>query len=140
MKRPFDYHVSLRVKHPNLAAAAISTQLGLSPKTCWSAGEVRKSPKGAPLGGTRRESYCAFDVGSGGDGELTECLEAAVKSLKAQEGFLRDIRASGGTVMFYVYWYPNGDTGEVFGADLLREIAALEIELGINVYDDRTRD
>jgi hypothetical protein len=39
--------------------------------------------------------------------------------------------------MFHVFWYPNGDTGEVFGTELLRNMAKMGIEAGINVFDDR---
>lgn len=39
--------------------------------------------------------------------------------------------------MLYAFWHPNGDTGEVFRTDLLRRMADLGIELGINVFDDR---
>jgi hypothetical protein len=35
--------------------------------------------------------------------------------------------------MFHVFRYPNGDTGKVFATDLLRKIADLEIDVGINV-------
>lgn len=38
--------------------------------------------------------------------------------------------------MFYVSWYTNGDTGEVFETALLKDMADLGIELGINAYAD----
>jgi hypothetical protein len=31
----------------------------------------------------------------------------------------------------------GGDTGETFSADLLGQLASLNVDLGINVYDDR---
>jgi hypothetical protein len=140
MGNPFDYHVSFRVTHPTLDAGAIAAQLRMTPKFCWTAGEPRKTPEGTPLEGVREESYCTFDVGSGDDGELARCLTAAVSKLTAAAAFLRHVRETGGSLMFYVFWYPNGDTGEVFGADLLRNMAEMGIEMGINVYDDRPSD
>lgn len=41
--------------------------------------------------------------------------------------------------MFYVFWYPTGDTGEMFGTELLLDMAEMGVELGINVYEDRSR-
>jgi hypothetical protein len=40
-------------------------------------------------------------------------------------------------MMFYIFWYPNGDTGEVFETALLLKMAELGIDFGLNVYDDR---
>jgi hypothetical protein len=39
--------------------------------------------------------------------------------------------------MFYVFWHPNGDTGELFTPELLGKMASLNIAFGLNVYDDR---
>lgn len=137
MGNPFDYHVSFRLTHPTLDADAIAAQLCMTPKFCWTAGEPRKTPKGTPLDGVREESYCTFDIGSGDDGELARCLSTALLKLTPAAEFLRHVRDAGGSPMFYVFWYPNGDTGEVFGTELLRNMAEMGIELGINVFDDR---
>ena len=135
MARQFEYHVSLRVTHPTLDPAEIAGQVGFDAKAKWAAGEPRKTPKGRPLRGIREQSYCALAIGSGDDGALAECLDTAVARLKHAGEFLRQIRATGGSLMFYVSWVSSGDTGEVFGTALLRDMADLGIELGINVYD-----
>jgi hypothetical protein len=140
MGNRFDYHVSFRVTHPTLDAGAIAAQLRMTPKFCWTSGEPRKTPRGTPLQGVREESYCTFDIGSGDDGEIARCLSTALEGLRAEAEFLRHLRDAGGSLMFYVYWYPNGDTGELFATDLLRDMAEMGIELGINVYDDRPSD
>lgn len=137
MKTGFDLRVSLRVKHPTLDPSEIAVQLGREPDASWKAGEPRMTPDGSILEGLRKESYCNFPIGAGGDGELAACLRAALDELASKGSFLQEIGATGGSLMFYTYWYPNGDTGEVFGATLLQTMADLGIELGINVYDDR---
>lgn len=134
MSSPFRYRVSLRVTHPTLDPAETAAQLAAEAKVSWAAGEPRKTPKGRLLGGVREESYCAFDIGSGNDGALAECLDAAVARLQPARDFIRQMRATGGSLMLYVSWYPAGDTGEVFGAALLRDMADLGIALGLNVY------
>lgn len=130
----FSYFVSFRVTHPTLDPAAITRHVAAEAKVSWAAGEPRKTAKGRPLGGMREESYCAFDMGSGDDGALAECLDVAVARVKPARELLRQMRASGGSLTFFVSWFSTGDTGEVFGADLLAEMADLGIELGINVY------
>jgi hypothetical protein len=138
MKKPFDYSVSLRVKHPLWTAADIASRLNRTPKHSWTVGEPKKTPKGTPLDGLRTETYCCFDIDEGRDGEFASCLRRAVSDLRQVEVDLRELCSSGGTLMFYVFWYPNGDTGEIFETELLLQMASLGIELGINVYDDRS--
>jgi hypothetical protein len=133
MGNPFDYRVSLRVTHPTLDPRAIANHLGMEPKVSWKAGDPRKTPKGTLLEGSRNESYCTFEIGMGSDGELAQCLTTAVDNLQDQSEFLREIRAAGGSLMFYAFWHHTGDTGQVFAMDLLRKMADLEIDLGINV-------
>lgn len=134
MGNQFEYYVSFRATHPTLDPAEIAGQIGLGAKASWAVGEPRKTPKGTPIGGIREESYCAFDIGSSDDGSLAECLQTAVARLKRAGDFLREIRSTGGSLMFYVSWYTSGDTGEVFETALLRDMADLGIELGINAY------
>ena len=91
---------------------------------------------GSPLGGVYKHSYCSFDLASQEDGELAQCLRDAVARLTPKEEFLQELRMSGGSAMFFVFWYPNGDTGEVFEVGLLKKMAELGIDLGLNVYAD----
>ena len=136
MKNPFDYSVSLRITHPTLAAAELCRGVNREAEFSWSVGEQRRTPKGAPLLGVREESYCSFQLRRDGrDGELARCLSEAVDALERSKGFLDDLRSTGGSVEFYCFWYPNGDTGEVFDPRLLRRMADLNIGLGINVLD-----
>lgn len=56
--------------------------------------------------------------------------------LSTHEAHLAEVCRTGGSLNFYVYWYPNGDTGAVFSPELLGKMASLKIALGLNVYDD----
>jgi len=137
MKKPFEFAVSLRVVHPTMDPDLICKSLDWEAEYRWKAGAPRQTPKGTPLEGHYRSSYCSFEILSGDDGELAHCLRAAVERLEKYADFLRQMRADGGKIQFYVFWYPNGDMGETFSVDLLSRMAALGIDLGLNVYDDR---
>ena len=137
MKTPFDYAVSLRVVHPAMDPDVICEALEWEAKYRWKAGTPRRTPKGTPLEGVYKNSYCSFDVAKGDDGELAACLRTAVGRLEKHAAFLRQVRSEGGEIMFYVFLYPNGDTGETLDVDLLSRMAGMGIELGVNVYDDR---
>lgn len=135
-KQQFDFHVSLRATHPTLDPTSIAAGLDLKPNHSWTAGEPRVTPTGTPLGGVRNESYCTFDLGSGKDGEVARCLRSALSHLKQHKDFLRRMNSDGGSLRFYVFWHPNGDTGEVFPTSMLKDKGDLGIELGINVLED----
>jgi len=137
MKTPFDYAVSLCVIHPAMDPDVICKTLEWEAEYRWKVGTPRRTPNGTPLEGNYRNSYCSFDVASGGDGELAACLRTATGRLEKHAAFLRQVRNDGGEIMFYVFWYPNGDTGEIFDVHLLSRMAAIGVELGVNVYDDR---
>lgn len=137
MSNLFGYRVSLRITHPTLCAGAIAASLGMAPEFSWTAGEARTTPRGTLLEGVHRDSYCSFHLGSGDDGQLARCLDVCLTELAGAATFLTEMRKTGGSLMFYAFWHPNGDTGEVFGTDLMRRMADLGIVLGINVYDDR---
>ena len=106
----------------------------------WTAGESRTTPVGRELGGVRSESYCSLKIAHGDDGELTACLSQAVHVIQANGKHWDECRRTGGRLSFYVFWYPNGDTGAVLDAGLLREMAALEIDLHLNVYERQSTD
>lgn len=94
------------------------------------------TPKGTLFGGVRDESYCCFDICAGTDGELADELRNAVSTLKHYREFFSQLSSSGGSAEFYVFWYPNGDTGQTFDCELLTGLTELGIRLGINVYED----
>jgi hypothetical protein len=136
----FDFHISLRVTHPDIDPELVSNALSMKPKFSWKVGTPRVTPKGNSLGGTRTDSYCSFEIGQGSDGEVAKCISDALERLTPHSEFLSKLRTTGGSLMFYIFWYPNGDTGDVFRSDVLAKMASLGIDLGLNVYDDRKRD
>jgi hypothetical protein len=126
----FEYGVSLQIFHPNMDPDDIAQHLDRKPKRSWRAGEPRSTPKGRPLEGTYRETYCVFDVSRGDDGELAACLREAVTKFEAAKAFFQHIRATGGRINFYVTWR-TGERGEVFDIGLLSRMAEVGIDLGI---------
>ena len=133
MSEPFDYAVSLQVRHPTAPAEQVAALVGLEPDRSWTAGEARTTPTGSLLDGVREESYCAFRLGQGSDGELAECLREVIESLKPRKAELAQLRSTGGSLLLFASWQALGDTGEIFEGKLLGDIAALGIDLGVNV-------
>ena len=126
----FSFTVSLQVWHPDANPQDIVTGIGLPPQRYWAAGNQRVSPKGVPLDGKYRESYCVFEVGRGDDGELAGCLRNALVKLEDRATFIGRLRDTGGKVSFFVSWSP-GDRGETFDIQLLADMVRIGIDLGI---------
>jgi hypothetical protein len=59
--------------------------------------------------------------------------------LKPKQEFIRNVAKTGGSAAFYIFWYPNGDTGDVFDASLLSALGEAGVALMLNVYDDRDK-
>lgn len=126
----FRYRVLLQIFHPSADPDDISRRLGRTPTRSWAVGEPRHTPKGTQLPGSYRETYCAFDLEEGADGELARCLSNVVDAVEEAAPLFHDLRATGGRAHFYVQWYA-GERGEVFSSELLFRIAKLGVDLGI---------
>ena len=125
--------MSLRVTHPSMNSAFIANQLALKPKTSWTAGEQRLSPRGTPLG-IAEASYCNFELKVAGDVGLAEALATHVERIAKHATFLSELVATGGRVEFYVGWFIEKHAGELLDDELLRHLADLRINLAIEVY------
>ena len=127
----FTYRVSLQVRHPDADPQRIVAAIGLPPLRCWAAGEERTTPKGRPLSGTYRDSFCVFELGEGDDGQLAAFLRQWLTKLEHAAMFISELRRTGGKLNISVSWRP-GARGEVFDVELLADMARMGIDLGID--------
>lgn len=126
----FRYRVCLQIFHPDADPREIMRRMGRPAMVSWARGDARITPKGTPLGGIRSQTYCAFNIGGGEDGELAFCLRRAVDELKGSQSFFHELRSTGGSLNFLVSWW-TGERGENFNVALLADMAELGIDLGI---------
>ena len=112
--------------------------LPIAPSWSWQVGDARRTPRGPRLPGVYSDSYCTFDIAAEEDGEVAQHILEALERLIGKREFIRNLCKTGGSAAFYVFWYPSGDTGEVFEGSLLLALGELGIALMLNVYDDRT--
>lgn len=129
----FQYSVSLQVWHPHADPELVERGFALKAAHKQKVGESRKALNGTLLSGTYRESYCVFDLASGQDGKLADCLRSLVNELEAKQGYIENFRESGGRLNWFVGW-TCGEHGEVFDIELLSRLANLGIDLGIEPY------
>src|SRR6185437_7775143 len=53
----YEFTISLRIRHPTIDPAMITTTLGIQPQHTWRVGQPRCDPAGAEVGGVHHDSY-----------------------------------------------------------------------------------
>ena len=134
MYHPLDYSVSFRITHPSMNPDVLCKQLRLNAKFKWQAGTQRKTPDGEPLPGVYRDTYCCFELVHPKTVGLSEFLLKHSRKLFKHKDLLHDIRSTGGTLEYFVGWFVDKDSGEVFGLELLKQLTELGIDLSLAVY------
>lgn len=130
----FTYKISLRIWHPSMDPADISARLSLVPTFQWKAGQARQSPKGAPLKGFYKETYCSYAITSDQYSALSESLRALLTDLTPQKDFLHEVRSTGGRIECFIGWFSGSNSGEIFDHSLLSLFGELQIDLALDVY------
>ena len=132
----YQYTISLRLEHPSANPADFTSALGLTPSRCWLVGEPRSTAKGRPMKGTYAESFWTVTLAEGQWPEmaLPAVISDLLDQLAARKDFFRQLRAEGGKAEFFVGWFFDGQSGDVFSCDLLARMADLKIDLSLDVY------
>jgi hypothetical protein len=140
MKGPFTFAVSLRLRHPSIDPAEVTTALGVEPQFQWKAGARRHSPSGQLLEGFYDKSYWTARLTVDAESSLTEVLRSHLLELEKRKHFLMDVRATGGSVEYFIGWFTTDVSGgETFDCELLRRLADLQIDLSFDVYGQRSK-
>jgi len=134
----FRYAVSFRIWHPELDPSEISAKLLLTQDISWAVGDVRRSPKGKVLGGERQETYWSHALPSGPDTGLADCLETFTQRLEPYAEYLKEIRADGGRIEYFIGWFSGPNSGELLSHQLLVKLSALGIDLAFDIYGATT--
>ncbi len=121
----YTYTVSLRIWHPRLTAAEISSALSLTPRVARAALQER-APQGLTFWTAVLEHDPAVD--------LAPFLETVTSRLQKHASFFETLQASNGRAELFVGWFLNGNTGEVLPHALLRAMAALGLDLALDLY------
>ena len=130
----FQYEVSFRVFHADMNPNDICQKLNMQAAHKWCAGEQRRTPKGTSLPGVYDQSYCSFKLDQPKDTELVDFLKHWNDKLINFRDFFNQIYSSGGRLEYFIGWYYEGNSGEVFDVSLLEELVELKIDLAIDFY------
>jgi hypothetical protein len=138
---PFEYCVSLRVRHPNMDPQQISTVLCMQPKTEWKAGTLRQTPTGQNLEGVYEHTYWCADLHDerrvpSQDRDLSLFLEEVTEKLVPHRAFLASIHASGGSIEYFIGLFGDKNFGEIIPSSLLNTLGQLHVDIALDIYPD----
>src|SRR5258708_36972834 len=128
--------LDLRIVHPKVDPTEVSKRLGLGLFRGWRAGDVRTNPKGAKIGGVRKESYCSFTLEESSSLGPAALLRKWNQRLSSKRNYLKQLGDTGGVVEYYVWWYRTGktqSTGETFNREVLADLVKFSLGLSIEV-------
>jgi hypothetical protein len=137
--KPFKYTVSFRIGHPNIDPDEISQRLSLVPDTSWIAGSRRRTPAGRMLEGQHKTTYWSYSLEEELDINLADQLYNFAYTIEPHKNFFRYIRTAGGKCEFFIGWFSNASSSEVFSYQLLSKLAELEIDLTFDIYSEHSR-
>jgi len=128
------FKVSLGIRHPDIDPAEISKAIHLTPKRATRAGAPRITPKGAPLTGTYEFSYWTHEFDVDEATELGVVLQGLVERLQVHRSFFHRVVQDGGSVELFCGVFAGGNWDEVLSHSLMSELAALQVDLRLDVY------
>ena len=131
---PFRYAVSLRVVHPAMDPQQICNRLGLKAHRKWKVGDKKQTPRGTPLSGVYKETYCTFDLTPPQECELERFIKRCNKTLESHKRFLRRISSTGGSTEYFIGMFLDSNHGAVFSPDVLAQLTKLQIGLSFDLY------
>lgn len=132
------YRLSFRVRHPQLLADKISSELRLHPRHQWNVGERAKNKENEEFGPIKRDTYCSYDVDYGCEvSGIANEVSRFLDDIEHCKEFLWQISNTGGAVSLYLAWFiSNQMSGEIFTSPLLKRVSDLKISLEIEIYPD----
>lgn len=135
----YEFTVSLRIRHPTIDPARISTSLGIEPQHAWRAGEPRCDPAGAELGGAHRDSYWMGRLMdepqlASESVSVERTILKTLSQLRRAQPFLEQINAEGGVAELLVSLYARGDFRLELPADSLTLLGRMHLSVALDVH------
>ncbi len=136
IKRALRYSIRLMIKHPNIDPARITEELLLKPNLSHLAGSPRMTPKATPLPGVYRESAWSHWFRVERNRLFFADVVKLIDRLEPHKNFLHEIVDGGGAIDLIVNLPGDTNIGDSFRWRDMARLAALRIDLGIEVFPD----
>ncbi len=135
-KNELRFGIRLLIKHPDIDPATITNELGLKPNLSWLEGDKRTSPLGTQLTGNYLQSAWGWSKRIDQKRDFFKEIANLGVLLQSRETFIASIIESGGNVMAIVNLPGDINIGSILNWSDMQRLAALRIDLGIEVFPD----
>lgn len=129
----YSHKLTLQCGHDSADLSHLPALFGLKPGRQWRAGDPRMAPDGRALG-HYRTSYCTFPFDPPPGLSLPEHVAAVVERLKLHQDAMRVLSDNGTSFSFFIGWFSDFNSRDVFEWALLEDLAALRISLDLDIY------
>lgn len=135
----YEFTVALRIRHPTVDPLTITATLGLQPQHSWQAGQPRRDPAGAEVGGAHRDSYWMGRLMeepqlSSDSVSLEGVIVKTLSNLRRVQPFLEQLNAEGGVAELLVSLYARDDFRLELPPDSLTLLGRLHLAVVLDVH------
>ncbi|MEO1206471.1 MAG: DUF4279 domain-containing protein [Pseudomonadota bacterium] len=135
------FTIIFSVTHPEKQSQDILGALELAPDRCQEKGAQRMTPKGRPLEGRYNETKCSFSKAYTGSNSLGNEIDNLLNHLMKRKDFLREITATGGSILLYVHLPGARHRGFMLSDEQLLKLVEIGAKFGFEVFPDwHTKD
>ena len=132
----YEYCFSLSVESDDAPPEAVTSLLGIEPKSSHIRGERRVNRKGEVRDGVWPSHYWSAPMPTVPDASLSDSVQALVLSLKEKSVELSELVAEGAIISLFVGIFANQLCDDEFPAALLVELGQLGIALRLDYYSN----
>lgn len=135
----YEFTVSLRIRHPTIDPAKITTTLGIQPQHTWRAGEPRCDAAGAELGGAHHDSYWMGRLMeepqlSSNCVSMEGVILKTLTQLRVAQSFLEQLNAEGAVAELLVSLYARNDFRLELPPDSLTLLGRMHLGLAVDIH------
>lgn len=131
----FRFSTRIRLHHPTMAPDVIANALNSTASKQWKAGDIRRRPDGAEIGGTYKETYWCSEAAHGEDAELLQTINTDLDRLETVRQFVDEFVSTGGRIEYFISWFASDRSGgEILHHEFLRRLALLHVSIALDVY------
>ena len=130
----YTYRLSFSADHDYMDLSILPQTLGMAADRLWTVGDIRKAPNGRAQGGNYKYSYCCIDIPAPADVELPTLMGKLLDDLESHKDLLNRLAADGVKFKFFVGWFSDFNSRDVFEWQLLGRMADLRVSLDIDFY------
>jgi hypothetical protein len=130
----YTHRLSLAAYHNDADLSALPAEIGLVADKVARVGDMRIAPNGRVTGGRYRFSTCGFKFEPKDGESLPTHLAAVMAQLKPYRAAFERWSGAGVRFEFFVGWFSDFNSRDIFDWTLLADIAALRISLDIDFY------